>query len=221
MLTTKKPVNAMANRPKGKVFIASMDMRGKWAEKPDVPDLLTVNVTSSQSKNSANRLAFSPMTPVPGGYKGFYNFEAYWQSGKVYQDIPKEATRNWWKNVRQPKRRYPNSKGLKVLYAMFYDVNEGIPMDYVTSRKRVYVPEYYQYIKDKDRASELRKEVDAGRNVIVYDFDGPRTASGGEISCSECSLELLTEKINDTRHPFGHGYIVAGYLMGITPEMYI
>ena len=43
--------------------------------------------TETQSKKSKYRLAFSPMTPIKGGYKGYYCFENYWQSGKVIEGM--------------------------------------------------------------------------------------------------------------------------------------
>ena len=82
-----------------------------------------INVTSAQAKANKNRLDFSPMTPILNGYKGYWNFESYWQSGKVHEDIPIEKTKKWWKALKKPKRRYPNSKGKPILYALF-DGNE-------------------------------------------------------------------------------------------------
>ena len=38
------------------------------------------------------------MTPVEGGYKGFYNFEAFWQSGKVFEGIQEEDVKKYWHN---------------------------------------------------------------------------------------------------------------------------
>ena len=64
----------------GKVYIASMNMRGSWATCPE--NTTKVNVTSAQRKNHRFRLAFSPMTPIVNKYKGYYCFENYWQSGK-------------------------------------------------------------------------------------------------------------------------------------------
>ena len=60
----------------GKIFVASMNMRGKWAKSPEEPHK-KINVTSSQAKNFKNRLAFSPMTDIDGGYKGFYCFTPF------------------------------------------------------------------------------------------------------------------------------------------------
>lgn len=195
----------------GKIYVASMNMRGRWAD-PICENPIKINVTSAQSKTSKNRLNFSPMTPIEGGYKGYWNFESYWQSGKVYENIPIEKTKKWWRELKEPKRRFPNSKGKNVLYAIF-DGNDD-KMDYVTSRKNVYVPEYYNLIKDKELIEYWKKSLNEGNNLVIYDFDGPRTKEGG-ILCLELTKELLTEKINDIQFPFGHGYIVASCIAGI------
>ena len=78
----------------GKIYVASMNMRGVWASCPD--ECTKFNVTSAQAKLNFNRLAFSPMTPIDGGYKGFWNFEHYWQSGKVYEGIAQKTSIEWW-----------------------------------------------------------------------------------------------------------------------------
>ena len=201
----------------GKIFIASMNMRGKWAD-PIIENSIKVNVTSTQAKNNKDRISFSPMTEIKDGYKGYWNFESYWQSGKVYEEIPIEKTKKWWRDLKQPKRRFPNSKGKKVLHAEFDGNNKK--MDYITSRKEVYVPEYFGLIKKKDRLKYWKNMLKNGHNLIIYDFDGPRKLDG-TVTCLELTKELLIEKINDTRFPFGHGYIVAATIANIKPELYI
>jgi hypothetical protein len=128
----------------GKVYIAAMNMRGKWAERPD--DTIVLNVTSMQRKDSIERRDFSPMSEISNGYKGFYCFENYWQSGKVYADLDDEKVKKWWKQQKTGKRRYPGSKGKKVLHAVF----EGKTLDYIQSRKQIYVPEYYEMIIQRE-----------------------------------------------------------------------
>ena len=201
----------------GKIYIASMNMRGKWAD-PICDNYIKINVTSAQVKKSKNRIHFSPMTEIQGGYNGYWNFESYWQSGKVFENIPIETTKKWWRELKEPKRRYPKSKGNKVLYALFDDNDEK--MDYVTSRKKVYVPQYYDLIKDKDIIEEYKQILMKGKNIIIYDFDGPRDING-DVLCVELTNDLLIEKINNPRHPFGHGYIVAGCINNIHPSNYI
>lgn len=199
----------------GKVYIASMNMRGKWAD-PIINNYIKINVTSAQSKKSKNRINFSPMTEIENSYKGFWNFESYWQSGKVFENIPFETTQKWWIALKQAKRRYPKTKGKKVLYALF----DNEQMDYVTSRKKIYVPEYYDLIKNKNIINEYKKILQDGKNIIIYDFDGPRD-NNNNILCLELTNELLINKINDTRHPFGHGYIVGACINNMDPSYYI
>jgi len=200
----------------GKVFIASMNLRGEWAPSPLA---IKVNVTSAQATANLNRRDFSPMTHIEGGYEGFWNFEAFWQSGKVFEDIPEEKVKAFWHKVDEAKRRYPGSKGKKVLYARFEHAPDE-KMDYVTSRKKVYVPRYFELMKDREMAVRWKKMVEEGKDIVLYDFDGPRTEEGG-VLCMEVTVDLLREKIEDVRHPFGHGYIVAGWLKGIYPQEYL
>ena len=201
----------------GKIYIASMNLRGRWALPIDIGSI-KVNVTSAQYKDSKDRRDFSPMTMINGGYNGFWNFESYWQSGKVFQDISYEITRNWWLNLKKPKRRYPGSKGKKVLYAKWNEFYT--PMDYTTSRKKVYVPLYYDLVKNREMIKHYRELIKSGKNITIYDFDGPRNEDGMPL-CKELTLDLLVEKINDVKFPFGHGYIVAGLIKGINYEEYI
>ena len=53
-----------------------------------------------------------------------------------------------------------------------------------------------------------KKALEEGKNITIYDFDCPRTEEG-KVSCMEVSEELLRERINDIKYPFGHGYVVA------------
>ncbi len=203
----------------GKIYIASMNMRGKWAEPID-KNSTKVNVTSAQGKTSKNRRDFSPMTEIEGGYKGFWNFEHYWQSGKVFENISIEKIKKWWRDIKEPKRRYPNSKGKKVLYSIWDNYGDE-QMDYITSRKKVYVPEYYELIKDREMTKYWRDKYISGENIVIYDFDGPREEENGEPVCKELTIELLIEKINDGRFPFGHGYIVGSIIAGLDYKEYI
>lgn len=206
----------------GNVYIASMNMRGKWAEKPR-SNIETLNVTSAQGKLNKNRRDFSPMTQYTGqenetGYRGYWNFESFWQSGKVFEDVLEKTSKDWWKNCKEPKRRYPKSKGKRVLYSHFTHLSDE-KMDYITSRKKVYVPEYFNMIKNREMTLLWRNKVISGKDVVVFDFDGPRLEDGS-VTCLKVTTELLKEKINDPRFPFGHGYIVAGLLAGISISSY-
>jgi hypothetical protein len=201
---------------KGNVFIASMNCRGEHAIAP--PNTIKLNVTSAQATNNMERLDFSPMTHN-GGYKDYFNFEHYWQSGKVYEGIDHEISKKWWIEQTIPKRKYPMGKNKKILYAVFDDFpNEK--MNYITSRKMIYVPKYFNMIKNREAINKWNKILSSGSDIVIYDFDGPRLPDGN-VTCMKLTLDLLIEKINDPSYPFGHGYIVGAILLGHTPNDYI
>jgi len=209
----------------GKVYIASMNLRGEHGPKP-YEGIMIVNVTSGQGTDHPFRRDFSPMTPIEGGYKGFWNFEHYWQSGKVFKDVPEAISKQWWKDQDTPKRRYagPRPKGLtpkelKVVYAS-WPTHDNKHMDWITSRKEVYVPEYSELIKDRPSVRQLQQYLASGKDILIKDYDGPRLADGS-VTTVELTPELLREKINATDFPFGHGYIVGASLTHIDPEEYI
>lgn len=201
------------------VYIASMNMRGKWADLPANCNSKKprINVTSSQAKTSKLRLAFSPMTEIPNKYKGFHCFENYWQAGKRYKDVDVEKQKNWWLAQTKGKRRYPLGKGKKVLHAIYPNFSK--PLDYITSRKLVYVPEYYDLIKHNSVLKSLQDRAKSGECLVIYDFDGPRLKDKTP-SIEKVTPELLIKKLNDPVFPFGHGYIVAAAVAGITPDYY-
>jgi len=204
----------------GKVYVASMNMRGARAQLPaglDKSATYIVNATSAQATANKNRRDFSPMTAVEGGYKGFWNFESYWQSGKVWENVPHNTSITWWKAQTKPKRRYPDGKGKKVLHAKFEHIPETL--NWVESRKQVYVPEYYELIKEREMTKHWIDVSKLGKTIVVYDYDGPRK-DNGDVDIVEVTVEMLKEKINETKFPFGHGFVVAATIAGIAYPRY-
>lgn len=198
------------------VYVASMNMRGEWAEAPE--EGCKINVTSCQPKASRFRIELSPMTPIRDGYKGYMCFENYWQSGKRYEGVEDVETQlAWWRKQVKGRRRYPGGEGRQILYAEYPGFG---PLDYISSRKFVYVPEYYALIKESDTLTDLQQRATKGETLVIYDFDGPRNPDGTP-TVEKVSVELLKDKLNDEQFPFGHGYIVAGAVAGIEPEMYL
>ena len=201
---------------RGKVYIASMK---RGVEQPKLPpNTIKLNVTSAQLKENLDRKAFSPMTAIEGGYKGFLNFEGYWQSGKVFEGIPEQSVKKFWREKKDAGRKYPGSTGKRVLYAKFHDIDKKY--DYITSRKEVYIPQYYALIQNNERLAYWKQKVEEGNNIAIYDFDGPHNEDRSN-SIMEVTNELLRNKVNDPRFPFGHGYIISGILAGINVCDYI
>jgi len=203
----------MTEVKKGKVYLASMNLRGARAVKLN-PESLNLNVTSAQRTLSLDRRDFSPMTPIEGGYMGYWNFESRWQSGKIFEGIDEKVSKAWWKAQLAAKRRYPKGKGKKILCARFEGYEERGDMDYVTSRKDVYCKEYYELIKNRERTLYWKKLLEEGEDITIYDFDGPRTEDK-DVTCLELTEELIREKVNDLSVPFGHCYVVGMLLSGM------
>ena len=176
-----------------------------------------LDVTSASVKF---RDYFSPMRlPRSESYKGYFCFENYWQSGKVFDGVNRDDQLRWWKNQKTGRRKYPLSKDAKVLYAQWDDKGDE-HYEYVQSRKEVYVPQYHQLIQNNSKIQEFRRYLQEGQTVFVVDYDGPKNDDGENI-VKEVSLELLREKINDIWSAFGHGYVVAAELLNITISHYI
>ena len=206
--------------------------KDKYPELGEIPSMdFKVDVTSGQPHKSPNRLTFSPMTKSDGKYRGFPCFENYWQSGKRYKELGHTSIENkkkdieWLKTIDKPYRRHPKARGLIPFDAIYPDITD-IPMDYVTSRKMVYVPLYSKLINNKEQLDFYQKHYRSGKNILVVDYDGPKVSSTKEDvvyerPCLPVTLDLLQSKINDTNFQFGHGYIVAAMIMGINHLEYI
>lgn len=204
------------------IMISSKNMRGEWGKRP--PNSFVVDVTSAQGKGSKFRRDFSPMSPVEGGYKGYWCFENYWQGGKIWKKngtINQAEIDRWWRQQEKGKRRCPKTKGLEVSHAIY----NGLNYDYIPARKEVYVQEYYNLVKDSESMKNLLARINSNddlgkKTIVVYDFDGPRKDDGG-VDCLPVTLPMLQEKINDPKFPFGHGYVIAALLAGFVPEDYV
>ena len=182
--------------------------------------VFNLNVTS---QNVKYRKIFSPMfLPENNNYNGYYCFENWWQSGKNLKDIDHTIRKKWWKSQNKGFRKYPKTDYSvnNVLYAQWEEFGEK-KFDYIESRKLVYVPQYLNLIKDNNKFNELKAIINKGTNVFIIDQDGPYSIDNKKPIIQEVNLELLKNKINYERDPFGHGYIVAAELLNIDHNEYI
>lgn len=219
----------------GKVYICSKVKRGvrgaapKHAGANDTTRY--VDVTSAQPTTNAYRRAFSPMDMrrcgAPDGHT-YACFENYWQSLKHFPNRPHAVDKAWWRNAPAPHRRLPKVDPTTCLYASDETRFPGQVFDYVESRKTFYVPDYIgtrlspNFVQDE--LEYIRGWVRDGYDVVVKDYDGPRSAdpdTHGAPLIEEVTVALLRDKINDTAFPFGHGYVVAAEILGIPKEDYV
>lgn len=111
--------------------------------------------------------------------------------------------------------------------ALWY--NETMPngskyLDYITSRKKIYVPVYTNLVKQHPRFQDLKLRHLQGENLLIIDVDGPAQ----ELAAHYAELGVTVEKstvvvnvanmqalLNDPVRPFGHGYCLAMALLDI------
>lgn len=94
-------------------------------------------------------------------------------------------------------------------------------MDYVAARKAIYCDFYVQHAQQHPSFLALKQRLEDGENLMIVEIDGPdyeltfepytriSKKSPGLIMDEETTKMLL----NDTRKPFGHGYVIAALLL--------
>lgn len=100
------------------------------------------------------------------------------------------------------------------------------PLDYVSSRKEIYVKEYERLVKEEPTFKELVAKLKAGKNLLIIEVDGPHQESldyykqkynvddnfiqDHTMLANKHNLNIM---LNDTTHPYGHGYCLANALL--------
>lgn len=104
---------------------------------------------------------------------------------------------------------------------------EGLTMlGYVDARKQIYLKKYRESVVKEKKFGKLKQRLSQGENLLIIEVDGPHEESMNyysetykvpstfiqfdSILATEENLKLL---LNDTRHPFGHGYCLASALL--------
>lgn len=137
------------------------------------------------------------------------------------------------------------NKGMNAKYAIRYPVGinhrhkclfalaEGdlaTPLDYVESRKAIYSPLYQRLVRSRSQFKELQQRHQRGENLLIIEVDGPheeslpyyKTKYGVTDEFIQNSTMLATPEnlqimLNDSKHPYGHGYCLAEALMNSSP----
>ena len=119
--------------------------------------------------------------------------------------------------------RYPNGFNHKseVLYSLWNDIK----LDYVEARKEIYVKVYEDLALKTTEFYELVEKLRRGENLLIVDVDGPHQESlnhymetyGVNKTFIEKDSVLVTDEsidilLNDTKHSYGHGYVLANLL---------
>jgi len=100
-------------------------------------------------------------------------------------------------------------------------------LNYVEARKQIYAKHYIKNVINHEYFRQLQQRLYSGENLLIIEIDGPHYESSKYYQYNygwpldtiyngtiEALPEYLKILINDTRHPFGHGYCLSMALLG-------
>lgn len=176
-----------------------------------------------------------PFVPATEQYESRFKKKLIWShTSEIHVDDTNEPNENYWKwreagfSCEYPVR-YP--VGYKQRHLCLCSVI-GTPknykkVDYITSRKEIYLKTYWDAVKKEKQFLELRERLLNGENLLIIEVDGPHQESvpyyhktyGIDINSFIQNSTIIVNKknmkilLNDTKHPFGHGYCLGMSLL--------
>ena len=105
--------------------------------------------------------------------------------------------------------RYPNGfyGRHKCLYALWMENGQWITLPYVPARKKIYCKVYAELVQATEAYKMLKALYDSGQNLQICEMD---------VRPGLITEEVLRRELNNPNDPFGHGYVLATCLMGLT-----
>lgn len=226
---------------KGKVIVAGKPKRGETVPFPAENGYKRYDVTSgSMNVIGSNKFKLTQCSPLFLSTKK-YIFENLWQYSKIYPGLlhwdeenncPTERWEQWRKNgllrvktnnkggikkgIRTPPevaRLKERCKGNGESWLPMCSWWNGEKLDYIASRKKIYVPAYVKLVAETDAFKGLVELVDGGQDVIIMDIDGPSLEH--HPNGVQVTSEYIKHALEYKERPFGHGYIVAALLAGV------
>ena len=179
--------------------------------KYDLPDGAEVINTTSRSTNWSRGLSPFFVGPIDlyQNYKSV-NMENCWQFSKVYEYYLQpdgsvgESYFNWaqkgWLDV--VAHRYPMGKDVKPLFSYW----DGEQLDYVSARKKIYIPLYAKAIKKTNAFQKLQSIYQPDKDLYLQDFDAHNLKPGSFDYWGLCDNQNIK---------FGHAYVLAMLLEGL------
>jgi len=114
---------------------------------------------------------------------------------------------------------------LKTVNAITKD--QSSRLDYIEARKQIYLPLYIESVRKEPLYKKLLSLIRNNTKILIVEVDGPHQESlqyyKDKYSFSddfivddtiECTKENMDIMLNDSRHPFGHGYCLGLALLG-------
>jgi hypothetical protein len=138
------------------------------------------------------------------------------KSGKLIWEHPSEIhvkdgnlTPEFWNWNNKHAVRYPNGfYGRHIcLFSLWYENGQWMKLSYIQSRKKIYCSVYCELVQQTDAYKKLKQLYNNGINLQICEID---------VRPCLLSREVLEREINNTKEPFGHGYVLATCLMECT-----
>lgn len=172
---------------------------------------------------------------VPKTTQRYSRFDStiIWDHPKEKHVIDHKPTKEYWdwrdKGMNNKFAvRYPVGYNIKHRSSCLYSLKEtdSKPLNYVEARKQIYLPVYADLVRKTKKYKKLVGMLEKGKNLLIVEVDGPQYSSLEyykdkygvsntfiENSSMQATRENLEIMLNDTKHPFGHGYCLAHTLL--------
>lgn len=97
-------------------------------------------------------------------------------------------------------------------------------LSYIEARKQIYLSKYAEIASETETIKKMKELRDNGVNILINEVDGPSYSEGYPYNTVEkCSLHMnagiLKFLVNDSTHPFGHGYCIAAILLDCVEQL--
>lgn len=180
----------------------------KEPKEPGLSRELTFVNTTSRATGWQRGLSPFFLGPVPlyegAGVAEARNVENAWQFSKVYEEhvgpegTPTPAYFTWAREGWLHRRaiRYPRGKGAVPSFSWW----DGVRLDYVAARKRIYVPCYTRAVLASPSFHQLLALYREQGEVTLWDFDGYDHHKLGM---------SLKDVLNDPDRKMGHAFVLA------------
>lgn len=199
------------------------------------PNVINLNLLNFFTNNIHNGIKLYELSPYNLKSVEGYIFENIWQGCKIYQQViaQKEIKigKVIWEhpsethiinNVIQPQYwqwrqkllnnkfavRYPNGfyGRHNVVCSVWKEDEKVVYYDYITARKKIYCKIYEQLVYKTEAYHQL-KQLYQTHSLQICEID---------VRPGLLTEEILREELNNPAQCFGHGYVLAACLMGLS-----
>lgn len=204
---------------------------------PPAPEnVLNLNCLHFFENNIMHGIPLYQITPYYLKDAENHIFENIWQFSKVYQNVdaqhevkanniiwshPQEqhivdgklTQQFWawrtkgWNNkyaVRFPNGYYGRHR---CLYALWFENDSWVILPYIAARKKIYCKIYAHLVQSTEAYKMLKSLHDQGQSLQICEMD---------VRPGLITEDVLRQEANNPNQPFGHGYVLAACLLGLT-----